>query len=1589
MVLIKKGNYSCLLERTVVMSGKITPAFLLPVFFFFSFGSFAFQSSDCDEVPVTILMDDLGQTELSSFLCGEEVYFSVPELFDFLKIKNIPANDLSVVEGFITNQHDSFQIDAIGNKIIYRNIEYSLEEADFIRTRTNLFLKAVRFEEVFGLENDFNQRFLSSSLRTELELPSIKAARRERMRNNIRKIQNRYQADTTVLRNRPLFHFGAAGWNLNSVQRTDGIHHNRFNLGLGGLLAGGEFTGNFNYSTTHDLSLRNQFYQWRYVNNESKTLRQITGGKIGARSVSSVFNPIVGVQLTNTPTYLKKSFGTYELSDYTQPNWMVELYINDVLVDYIQADVSGFFAFDVPIMYGITKVSLRYYGPWGEEEVSHTQFNIPYNFLPAKEFLYSVSSGVVEDGKGTIFAQTRIDYGITDRVTLGGGVEYLSSLEKKPLIPFLNSSVRLPYNLLVSGEYLHEVGYRANLNYAAPSGPRLELNYSKYNEEQEAVRFSYLEERRVSLSHPLDFKNFQGTSRFSFRQNILRQNSFTNLEWLITGRTFGYKINLTNLAFYNVSSNPLIFSRLSTSFRIPGNVTFSPQIEYQYRQNRISSIRGEFRKKLSESIHLLSSYDQDFRIGQFYLNFGVTFDLGFTRAGISSSTTRNHTSFAQSAGGSFIFDPTDNNLKFDNRAVIGRGSIKFIPFLDLNGNGRKDEMEPETEGVNVHLSGGGVKEIFPGGATVFRNLEPYLSYHVNLDTRNLDRIAWRVEHKTLNIIVNPNQVRLIEVPIQVVGEVAGFVYDSGDGIGGIKINIFNEKDHLLTSVISEGDGYFSYLGLKSGNYEARIDAEQLERLGLTADGNFKFSINNTEEGDYVDNLKFLLTDLNGNATEGEGFIDGSTPVEHVFEGNISERTPILEELIKTSSGEKPTVESKIAQTTIRAHQLSGNGNVQEVDSSRDLWEQDKSTILAFKTGNPNKENEGLIYKVQVLTSKKLLPENDLTFKGIENIAAQLINDTYHYRLGATRSPVRAAKLQEELRAAGFEDAFVVHFFNGKQIPVEEAVSVRRKLSDFTSENTEKRHTRSLAGNEVDPYLRAQIAEGKNKGMVTSEYEVSNRETIKMESAPSVTDSTGSRRKNPVNDGLVFKVQVMASKTKLFLDDSLFQGLAGIQEHKHEGLYKYTWGVSSSFRDANQMKNQLRNQEFPDAFVVPFHNNNRLSRWQVEGYVLLKEEQMNGLGGIKINLYNTGGDRVATALSEVDGSFKIPGLIPGLYTAAPDQAELKRLGMRSLSGLYEFRIDRSSGISTKTIQFFLESTHREPATLNKPKVGIQDGLVFRVQVLATIPKLPVNHKLLKGLKEVERHKNGGMYTYIWGRSSTLEGAREIRKQLQNKGFEDAFIVTFFNNKRMNLQEATGKIVMNSAGKFHGMEGIRVHIYDSKKDRVTSLVSDRDGSFSFLGLRPGVYVAHIDREQLRELKLKAETASFKFTIGRSKEGTIIDPLQFLVKKVMPLPIPSPQHSDGGQEDHILYKVQIAASKVELLPNHPAFKRQKGIQMYRHEEMYKYTLGTTFSFAEAKLLEKKLKKQGFQNAFIVSFLNGIRINTDHEPPPKTKEL
>jgi hypothetical protein len=829
----------------------------------YPFASIAQDEHGYDLITVYINVHQYGGAEFPAVIKDQEIYLPIPDLFSFLKILNTPSASYDSVTGFFINPGDVYVIDNAHDRIQYQKKVFELKPDDLIRTEDNLYMKSNYFGLIFGLVCTFDFRSLSIILTTKLELPVIREMRLEQLRRNIKRLKGEMKADTIIPRSYPVFHFGMADWSVIATQRQAGISDARLFLELGSIIAGGETNVSLNYSSSEPFVERQQYYYWHYANNDYKVVRQVTAGKITPLTISSLYSPVLGIQITNTPTTYRRSFCTYTLSQYTEPGWIVELYVNNVMVDYVKADPSGYFTFEVPLIYGNSKVTLRFYGPWGEERAQEQNISIPYNFLPPKKLEYTISTGIVEDLTSSRFSRANINYGVNKRLTIGGGIEYLSSTNPGNTMPFVNFSLRLASTLLISSEYVYGVRFRGVMNYRLPSDLMFQLEYSNYNKDQKAVINNFLQERKGIISMPVHGAHFSSLFRLTIDQVVLQNSSYITGELLASGSVFGVNTNLTTDGIFTDPVHPYIYSSLGLGFKLPWEIILTPQLQYEYSHSRFMDIKMQVEKHLFRNGIFNAQIEQNFLSNVQNFQIGFRYEFPFAQSEINASNSNHASSLVISGRGSLFLDAKTNTVGANNRTSVGRGGLVILPFLDLDGNGRRDPGEPKAYGLNFHIAGGRMERNKRDSTIRVYDLEPFTNTFIEVDALSFENIAWQVIKPVISVAIDPNQFKLVEVPISVMGEVSGVVNladNTGEsGLARILVNFYGSDSTIKARLLTESDGFFTFLGFLPGKYTARIDPVQLHKLHLVSTPDtLQFTIARTMDGDQVTGLKFVL-----------------------------------------------------------------------------------------------------------------------------------------------------------------------------------------------------------------------------------------------------------------------------------------------------------------------------------------------------------------------------------------------------------------------------------------------------------------------------------------------------------------------------------------------------------------------------------------------------------------------------------------------------------------------------------------------------------------------------------------------------------
>ena len=79
----------------------------------------------------------------------------------------------------------------------------------------------------------------------------------------------------------------------------------------------------------------------------------------------------------------------------------------------------------------------------------------------------------------------------------------------------------------------------------------------------------------------------------------------------------------------------------------------------------------------------------------------------------------------------------------------------------------------------------------------------------------------------------------------------------------------------------------------------------------------------------------------------------------------------------------------------------------------------------------------------------------------------------------------------------------------------------------------------------------------------------------------------------------------------------------------------------------------------------------------------------------------------------------------------------------------------------------------------------------------------------------------------------------------------------------------------------------------------------------------------------------------------------------------------------EQNIVFKIQIANSSKKIPLNSPKFVTDKGVEEIDEDKIFKYLTGNYKTIDEAFAEQRRLRKEGFKDAFTVAFVNGKKTS------------
>ncbi len=460
-----------------------------------------------------------------------------------------------------------------------------------------------------------------------------------------------------------------------------------------------------------------------------------------------------------------------------------------------------------------------------------------------------------------------------------------------------------------------------------------------------------------------------------------------------------------------------------------------------------------------------------------------------------------------------------------------------------------------------------------------------------------------------------------------------------------------------------------------------------------------------------------------------------------------------------------TADTQTTGTQTKAH----NTNTSSVSSRLSPGEQfaivpkTSSTPITVIKINPSLP-EGLVYKVQIGAFRN--PISSEIYKGIAPVCAETTaSGLTRYTAGLFKEFANADAAKVEIRGMGYPDAFVVAFYNGKRISIDEA---RRLKGDSGMHPITETH----------PENGTQTSDTQTTGTQTTDAQTTNNPDKGNQSYQGNT--TGQDVKQV--KGLFFTVQIGVYKNQV--SNSKLKNLPEIVNEKTaNGFIRYSSGKYCSVDAAVVAKDKAVSKGITDAFVTAYYNGKRITPAEAQSLI------ETGVSPCAEGQKQTSNNSSQTSNSQTSGSQGTQPSNNGSQTSSSQGTQPSNNGSPASS-----QGTQPSNSGSQTSNNGEQGTQNSSTSTLSTKPPVPEtGLVFSVQIGAFREEVPVeiaNQFLQLSSKGVKNYLDGGtgLTVYQVGVCVTKEEAEALRAEAVAKGITDAFIVAFKDGKKITMEEA---------------------------------------------------------------------------------------------------------------------------------------------------------------------------------------------------------
>ena len=400
--------------------------------------------------------------------------------------------------------------------------------------------------------------------------------------------------------------------------------------------------------------------------------------------------------------------------------------------------------------------------------------------------------------------------------------------------------------------------------------------------------------------------------------------------------------------------------------------------------------------------------------------------------------------------------------------------------------------------------------------------------------------------------------------------------------------------------------------------------------------------------------------------------------------------------------------------------------------------------------------EGLIFKVQIGAFRNPIPQD--LFKGFNPVTGERTQTgVIRYSAGFFKKFLIADQAKREIQSMGYRDAFVVAFYNGKRISINEAIAMDKNgslASNVTAPLNEKSSTVSSNANVNQPD-NIQVSENGQPVNTINDATVA------------VDNKTGSKDLNSTK-GLIYTVQIGVYRNPVTAA-KLYNVTPIYSEVLSTGLIRYTSGLFKQDGEASLAKNKIVAKGIKDAFVIAYNN------------------------GKKISLAEARALSTNSSTEDTQGTQKT--LTPSTQPVAP--ANKQNIVPEVKPAVSEV-IQKPANADTELSNVPASNQQPDNNKINESDAVLKfnttsdTGIVYKVQIGVFRNEVPNDIAVLflrVSSKGVDHYLDEDSLTYYTlGKVRTYAEADELKQYAIQEGISKPFVVAYKNGKKIDIEEA---------------------------------------------------------------------------------------------------------------------------------------------------------------------------------------------------------